>query len=346
VIVQARRLADPPFVSLLDQLLAGEFTVEAMRALTPAAADVPPGLWARALRDPLAEMLGRPGKEFRGRLTALAFRLAGGRGDPPALLGAMLEIIHVGSMIVDDIEDDSRVRRGRPTLHRLFGTPLALNAGNWMYFFPLELAGHLGLSAEAELELRRRMCRTMLDCHYGQALDLGARLGEVPQHCLPSVALTISALKTGRLMKLAAAAGAIAAAAAPPTVDALAELGEQLGVGLQMLDDLGNLSGEAAPQKRFEDLRHGRITWPWAWAATLLDERSFRTLEDLGRRVAQGAGAEALAAELRSIVSTQGRLETHWNLDRALGALRAAIGASVPLQELEAELARLEASYG
>ena len=345
--MQARRLARTVGSPPLARLVGEAFSPEALAALAPAASAVPGALWARALAQPVTEVLGRPGKEFRGRLTAAAFRLAGGDGAPPAALGAMLEIIHAGSMVVDDIEDDSPVRRGGPALHRVFGVPLALNAGNWMYFFPFELVAALSLPAADELGLRRRMTRTMLDCHYGQALDLAAHVGEVAQERIGSVARTISTLKTGRLMGLAAAAGATTAAGAPRVVEALATFGEHLGIALQMLDDLGDLAGAGAPEKRFEDLRRGRVTWPWAWAAALLDERAWAALETQGRRVARGAeAAEALAAKLRALVSARGRLETRWWLDRALGDLRESVGASPLVEGLEAELTRLEASYG
>jgi geranylgeranyl pyrophosphate synthase len=338
--VPARR----PFTSAPERLLAEALSSEALGTLAPAG--VPAELWADALARPVSELLSRPGKGFRGRLTSLAFRLAGGDQEPAAL-GAMLELIHAGSMIVDDIEDDSPVRRGGPSLHRLFGVPLALNAGNWLYFFPLELAGRLGLPADAELALRRRMTRTMLDCHHGQALDLGAQVGEVPRAKLADVALAISTLKTGRLMGLAAAAGALVAGGPPAIVEGLARFGEALGLGLQMLDDLGNLSGEAAPGKRFEDLRRGRVTWAWAWAAELLEERSFRALERQGRQVARGEGdAEALAAGLRRTVNAEGRLRAHWSLERALGEVRAVFGPSPLVQALAGELERLESSYG
>ena len=59
----------------------------------------------------------------------------------------MFEIIHAGSMIVDDIEDDSSERRGAPAVHRLHGLPLALNAGNWMYFAPFRLVERAGAVA-------------------------------------------------------------------------------------------------------------------------------------------------------------------------------------------------------
>jgi geranylgeranyl pyrophosphate synthase len=340
-----RRLAELP-PAPLSRLLADELAPQALAALVPEAGPLPGRLWAAALIDPVMELLGRRGKEFRARLTSLAFALAGGRDEPPAL-GAMLEIIHAGSMIVDDIEDDSPERRGGPSLHLMFGLPLALNAGNWMYFFPLELAGRLGLAAEVELALRRRMSRTMLDCHYGQALDLAARLGQVPPQRLRDVALTTSTLKTGRLVRLAAEAGALVGGGDGRTVETLGTFGEALGVGLQMLDDLGNLSGETAPGKRFEDLRGGRVTWAWAWAADRLDQRAFRALEEEGMAVARGEReADGLAAALRLAVGAEGRLRAHGWLQRALQPVRAAFAGAPALEALERELARLEASYG
>ena len=80
---------------------------------------VAPRFWRKALFDPLGEASRRPGKEFRGRLTEIAWALAGGRGPAPVELGAAVEALHLGSLIVDDIEDGSARRRGGP------GTPPA-----------------------------------------------------------------------------------------------------------------------------------------------------------------------------------------------------------------------------
>jgi geranylgeranyl pyrophosphate synthase len=266
---------------------------------------------------------------------------------------AMLEIIHAGSMIVDDIEDGSGERRGAPAVHLLHGLPLALNAGNWMYFAPLELLDALELPAEAERRLRRRTTRVLLDCHFGQALDLGSRVAEVPQDRLADVAATISTLKTGRLLSLAAEAGAAAAGADAATSAALAAFGEALGVGLQMLDDLGNLSARTAADKRYEDLRHGRVTWVWAWAAAQLDPGPFaRLVAASGRAAAHDSGDgprahEAVAATLRALVGAQGRVQAHWHLREALARLRAVLGLGrqALVDGMEQELARLETSY-
>src|SRR5262249_10800792 len=181
-----------------------------------------------------------------------------GEGLPPSDLAHIVELIHAGSMIVDDIEDGSRRRRGEPALHVLHGVPLALNTGNLLYFLPLGLLRRLQLGAAAELVLHRRIARTMVRAHCGQALDLGTLVSQLSQADLPHVVRASSALKTGSLTGLAASLGAVAASAAPPAVHALTRFGEELGVALQMLDDIGNLRGVGDLEKRHEDLRLGR----------------------------------------------------------------------------------------
>ena len=94
----------------------------------------------RALRGPLREFLSRPGKAFRGRLVEASWHVARGRFEPvPEILPIVVEALHAGSLIVDDIEDDATERRGGPALHRMVGTPVALNAGNWLYIWPQHL---------------------------------------------------------------------------------------------------------------------------------------------------------------------------------------------------------------
>jgi geranylgeranyl pyrophosphate synthase len=331
--------ADTAAAPLLSRQL---LSPDVFERLAEGAAAVPPAVWNRALRAPVFDILDRPGKGFRGRLTAAAFRLAGGQGDPPAALAAMLEVLHAGSMIIDDIEDGSSERRGGPAVHRRHGLPLALNAGNWMYFAPLQLIPELGLDAEAELHLRRRLGRVLLDCHFGQALDLGARVAEVPRARVQAVAATIATLKTGRLAALAAEAGALCAGADPPLRAAMSALGEDLGVGLQMLDDLGNLSPRTAPARRYEDLRQGRVTWVWAWAAARLDDAAFSEL--VGQ--AGDGGCETVAASLRALVVAEGRLQAHAQLHGALASARRRLGSSRTLDELTEAVARLEVAYG
>ena len=75
-------------------------------------------LWTGSLSGPLLELLGRPGKAFRSRLVEVAYALGReqtpGCGPMPPELPLLVEVLHAGSLIVDDIEDDSAERRPRP----------------------------------------------------------------------------------------------------------------------------------------------------------------------------------------------------------------------------------------
>jgi geranylgeranyl pyrophosphate synthase len=317
-----------------------------LRPLRTAPDGVPQALWEAALVGPVGEFLSRPGKRFRGRLVELSWRLAGRTDDVPAALPLAIELVHAGSLIVDDIEDDSVQRRGRAALHRQIGVPMALNAGNWLYFWPLSLLPGLGLSARAECALYRHALGAMRRCHEGQALDLAARVGELHPAEIRGVAHTISAWKTGSLMALAAAAGAVAAGAAGPTVDALVAFGERLGVGLQMQNDLSELTGAAGPLKHPEDLLHGRVTWPWAWAAERLPAARFDPLQARGARLAAGTGdAGAVARELLAALGDEPTRPVRAWLATATADLERAVPGNPAVAEVRAEIRRLEREY-
>ena len=325
-----------------------------------AAAGLPRAMWERALGDVARDVLGRPSRQFRARLCGLAWRLAGGVGEAPRLLAALVEIVHAGSLIVDDIEDASPVRRGAPALHMTHGIPRALNAGNWMYFWALDLIDDLSAPRDTRDEIRRALTRTMHDCHLGQALDVSIPIGELPRPLVYRTVATSTMLKTGALMEFAARSAALGADAEADATEALARFGRRLGLGLQMLDDFGNLTAPASDNegsKALEDLRGGRPTWPWALAATELDDAVFNELQGNVRDLVEGrhpsgndgadeAAARALAAKLRMAVGMQGRRRAATYLNDALDGLRQAVGDRPELALVAAEIERLEHSYG
>ena len=299
-----------------------------------------------ALLEPARSMLDRAGKRFRGHLVELCWQIAGGRGPCPDALPAVIEVIHAGSLIIDDIEDESSERRGAPTVHRLFGVPLALNAGNWLYFWALELLRELDLPARVELELHRRLGRMLVQGHAGQALDLDADIERLPQPAVGEHVAHLSRLKTGSFMGLAAAAGAVAAKAPTHVVRGVERFGLALGGGLQMLDDLGNLVGRRQGAKRYEDLRHGRANWIWSWFADVADPDAWADAMTALRAVREGRSEpDALAADLLARVSLHGRQRVNALLGTAFDDLRATTGPHPLLAAFRAEIERLEKSY-
>jgi geranylgeranyl pyrophosphate synthase len=227
-----------------------------------------------ALMDPIRQVVSNPGKGIRARLVALAYRLLGdnARSCPLTarklqIAAGVLELIHIGSLIVDDIEDNSQMRRGMPAMHIRYGLPIALNAGNWLYFWPLQLVKDLDLSVETTLAAYECYHRTLLKAHFGQAMDVGAQVDRLRQEEVAEVCLASLTLKTGALTGFATVMGGLIAGARGPATAVLDAFGRELGVALQMFDDVGNLTGAREPTKRYEDLTARRPCWAWACAA-------------------------------------------------------------------------------
>lgn len=322
--VPARAPAPPPFVWASLYLDAPE--------------GVPDAIWRRALLDPAEEFVRRPGKALRAGLVELGAMLAGG-AEPRAVeaVARAIELLHAGSLIVDDVEDAAEERRGAPALHHLVGAPIAINTGTWMYFRALTALDEAGLDPRA----LRVALHALHACHLGQALDLGARLDTLESRDVPAVVAATTRLKTGALTAMAAQLGAIAAGAAPAIEEAIRALGERVGVGLQMLDDLGAVTSPARAAKAVEDLRAGRPTWPWAWLADGAD--AFRWSQ-LVRRAA--SDPHAVAAALAEEVGTRGRAAIRVHLDAALVAATAALGDGPAMVAVQVHLAAMEVSYG
>jgi geranylgeranyl pyrophosphate synthase len=352
----APELAAREPVSLTARLLAlldQQFSPRALEAmLGRSGVEAERALWRSSLYGPLHHFLSRPGKALRATLVNASYRMAGGRGECPVELGLIVEVLHAGSLIVDDIEDGSLERRGAPALHCEIGLPLALNAGNWLYFWACALVERLELGPHAELGAHRWLSRTMLSCHYGQALDLEVRVGELAQARVGSLVDSATRLKTGCLVQLAAALGAIAAGAQREQVSALASFGLDLGVSLQMLDDLSGLTSERRLHKGLEDLREGRPTWPWAWLAERLDAAAFAELQALSRALTLGSEAdiarraEELARELKAALGAAGREHIREHGRAALARLGARVGTVVALAQAAALVRELERAYG
>jgi geranylgeranyl pyrophosphate synthase len=274
--------------------------------------------------------------------------LAGGTpGELPERLPLVIELLHAGSLIVDDVEDGSPERRGGPALHELIGVPLAINTGSWMYFWALAELAALGLPADVELRAHRAATTTLVLGHQGQALDLAVRIADLDMAEVPAVVAATTRLKTATLCRLATELGALAAGASADRLDAIGRFGEAAGTGLQMLDDLGSLNGPARRAKGREDLRGGRPAWPWAWLAV---HRPFAwaRLAAMERAVAAGdeGSLEPLIDALAEEVSPFGRAAIRTTLAGAVTDLTRALGPSPALTGIAGELARMEQSYG
>ena len=126
------------------------------------------------LVDPVWELLDRGGKRWRAVL--LLVLLEGFGQDPEEYLeyACIPELIHNGTLIVDDIEDDADMRRHEPPAHEQFGTDVAINAGNFLYFYPVRLliSGTRPLKPSVRDRLLVDYVTEMNRLHLGQCMDI------------------------------------------------------------------------------------------------------------------------------------------------------------------------------
>jgi geranylgeranyl pyrophosphate synthase len=308
--------------------------------------NVPTAIWQAALCEPLSEFVRRPSKELRTMLCELGWALARGVGAMPSAVSRVIDGLHTGSLIVDDIEDGAVERRGAPAFHVLHGEATAINSGTWLYFWALDQLAELGGSPAVQLAMVRRTIQVLLACHDGQALDLRARVDQVDASKLAAVCAAITRGKTARLAALAMELAAMAAGVDDATATSIAALGDNVGTALQMLDDLGSL-GRVRRTKGHEDLRGRRVTWPWAWLPEVTDAVTVARLQQRARRAAHDRGddVDALADVLREHVEAHGRRRIRSHVDAGIAAARAVHGDSVALDGVAALLTRMEQSY-
>ena len=245
-----------------------------------------------------------------------------------------IELLHAGSLIIDDVEDGSDERRGHPALHHLVGTPLAINTGNWMYFRSMEMLGELQLSSTSYAEIAARTVKTIRKCHEGQALDIGIQVDELHQREVVPVADAIATWKTGGLMALASWLGASVADASYELSRAMDRFGMQLGVILQMINDLAELRALTAWKGRCDDLRNRRVTWAWAWLASLSRAEDFLWLQQQASHVDNDAQARRLAGRILACVEQHGESIIRGKLAKAHVELADVVGDHYELQRL------------
>ena len=197
------------------------------------------------------------GKRLRPVLTLAAADAI----DPAAVALALpaacaIEMIHTYSLIHDDLPamDDDTLRRGRPTLHVVFGDGIAILAGDGLHAEAFTLLA--GEPARDDRDLLARKVRVLQVVGIaagaagmvgGQAIDLQAA-GQAPGHGITLDAEELRAMharKTGALIRASAVSGAIMAGARDDVVSAIDAYATEIGLAFQIVDDILDVEGDA-----------------------------------------------------------------------------------------------------
>jgi geranylgeranyl pyrophosphate synthase len=158
--------------------------------------------------------------------------------------------------MVDDVEDDSQLRRGKPCTHRLFGVDIAVNAGNTMYYLPLLplIRHHDKLGNEKLSRIYEIYVQEMTNLSLGQAMDIAWHKGLAEADKVTEKQyMQMCAYKTGTLARMAAKLAAVLSGASEDTVNRLGSFAEAVGIAFQIQDDILDLSSS-----KFADKKGGR----------------------------------------------------------------------------------------
>jgi geranylgeranyl diphosphate synthase type I len=271
---------------------------------------------------------GSTGKRMRPLLGLLAYASITGdhRGALPG--AAAVELGHNFSLVHDDIEDDDRERRHRPTLWALHGIPQAINTGD-MLFSLSRIALHrltdLGFPDRTVLRLMRLYDDTCVALCEGQYLDIW--MAEHDDGLSVELYFDMIGRKTAALISASIEAGAVLAINDETIIDRYRAFGWDLGIAFQLNDDLLGIWGpERATGKEASDVPRKKKTLPVIYAfehATPADR------ERLVALYANGSLASAQTAEIVEILERAGgrdytRDQARLHRDRALAALDAA----------------------
>ena len=207
----------------------------------------------KAVADPVWDMLDRGGKRWRPALFLLICEALGKDADYCLDFSIIPEVIHNGTLVIDDIEDSSEMRRGKPCTYKIFQLDISVNAGNAMYYLPLLplMAQRDKLSAQVQRDIYEVYVQEMINLSMGQAMDITWHRGIANADALSEEDyLQMCAYKTGTLARMAAKMAAIISGADKALVEKLGHFAESIGVAFQMQDDILDLTGAEFAAKK------------------------------------------------------------------------------------------------
>ena len=258
------------------------------RAAGPLAA-VPSRGCLNSLVAPGRDLVNSGGKRWRPMLALLIAELFG-KGSLAAELAPLVEFAHTGSLIIDDIEDNADMRRGRETAHIIYGTDTAINAGNFLYFLSPGTIDSLDAPEPVRLKLYRAYTENMRRLHFGQGMD-------IYWHRNPGVFPPVEedyqmcSFKTGSLARFSGQVGMITAGISEEEsrFGLLSDACETLGVGFQIIDDVINLSEGNPGKARGDDIVEGKKSLP-VLLHTIERPEECEHITDIFRRAAESSG--------------------------------------------------------
>ncbi len=218
-----------------------------------------------------------------------------------------LELIHTYSLIHDDLPDmdNDDFRRGRPTCHKVFGSAIAILAGDALCTLAFRVLASLSeVTPDARCALIEEVAAaagTEGGMIAGQVHDIESERQTPDAHLLE----TIHRAKTGALLRASVRMGAIYAGASAPQLESLTRFGEEIGLAFQIVDDILDVeqSSEVLGKTAGKDAAQQKVTFPAVYGLTRSKEMAeSRKLAALSALEPFGCRADRLRELARLIV--------------------------------------------
>lgn len=277
------------------------------------------------------------GKRLRPILCLLACAETGGEAAQALPAAAAIEILHNFSLVHDDIEDGDELRRHRRTVWKLWGEPLAINAGDGMFalaFAALQRLSERGVQPPAVLAALHVFTNTCVALTEGQYLDMSFE----QRPCVTvEEYLRMIAGKTAALVGASVAIGAHIGGAAPVQAESLQRFGQEIGLAFQIQDDVLGIWGDPAVTGKAagNDILRKKKSYPLLHALN-----HAQTGAALTRLLADEVTPAQLPAALDLLAQAGAReaaifaAEAHYR--RGMAALEEGLGRGAPASKLAA----------
>ncbi|MFH1447269.1 MAG: polyprenyl synthetase family protein [Candidatus Micrarchaeota archaeon] len=225
---------------------------------------------------PIWDLLNRGGKRFRPMMCMLSCEAVGGKAEEAVHIAVITELFHNFTLLHDDIEDCSEMRRGKPCVHKLYGISITINSGDGMLLYTLKAL------EKAPPTIKAVLYESFLQVLDGQGTEL-AWNRDKKQDVKETDYFKMVSKKTGALISAACEAGAMRGGGSKEQISALKGFGMAVGVAFQIQDDVLNLVGEEELYKKEigGDITEGKRTLMTIHALSQAPQKEKKELEHI-----------------------------------------------------------------
>jgi len=223
----------------------------------------------KMLYDAAGHLIINGGKRLRPYMVIKSCQILGGKTSKAMPAASAVEMVHNFTLVHDDIMDNDEMRHGVPTVHKKFGMPVAILAGDVLFSKAFQIISDSKLSGNAMTQIISRLATACVEVCEGQIMDIKMAEGKK----IPSQSEYIKMIgkKTAALFDVSCAMGAICATNKTTDVTNLSSFGNNLGIAFQITDDLIGVMGDPKITKKpvGNDLREGKKSLPILMAIKL-----------------------------------------------------------------------------